>query len=339
MKLKSHAHQTLSSFIHDVRIPSVIHSDDAKELMQGKYKDLCKDFHIPCSYTEPFSPWQNRVEGAILRELKRHTRRYMASDKVPKRLWDFCAKCSTDIRNKTAGNRYALEGRTPYEVVHGHTPDISSLVAFTFYEPVWYYDPVAEYPKPKRKLARWLGEANNIGQAMCYWVLPKSGVPLARSTVQAIPREHSVTADFQEELKVLDEALVENFGDPVSYESPKGNEEDKECAYDINGPSEVDMLETPTYEPLEPESSMPEADDWEPETYDQYISAQVILPTHDAQLLGMVTAWKRDLHGNPICVSNKNPILDTRVYEVTFPDGHTAEFSANTIAECLYSQG
>jgi hypothetical protein len=51
-----------------------------------------------------------------------------------------------------------------------------------------------------------------------------------------------------------------------------------------------------------------------------------------------VTARKRDLHGNPIGVSNKNPILDTRVYEVKFPDGHTAEFSANTIAECLYSQ-
>jgi len=186
MKLKSHAHQTLSSFIHDVRIPSIIHSDDAKELMQGKYKDLCKDFHIPCSYTEPFSPWQNRAEGAI-RELKRHTRRKMASDKVPERLWDFCAKWSTDIRNKTAGNRYALEGRTPYEVVHGHTPDISSLVAFTFYEPVWYYDPVAEYPKPKRKLARWLGEANtkvlgalskkhsssDSARAFCYSRLPR----------------------------------------------------------------------------------------------------------------------------------------------------------------------
>jgi hypothetical protein len=51
-----------------------------------------------------------------------------------------------------------------------------------------------------------------------------------------------------------------------------------------------------------------------------------------------VTARKRDMHGNPIGVSNRNPILDTRVYEVTFPDGHTAEYSANTIGECLYSQ-
>jgi hypothetical protein len=37
-------------------------------------------------------------------------------------------------------------------------------------------------------------------------------------------------------------------------------------------------------------------------------------------------------------VSNKNPILDTRIYEVTFPDGHSAEYSTNTIAEHLYSQ-
>jgi hypothetical protein len=51
-----------------------------------------------------------------------------------------------------------------------------------------------------------------------------------------------------------------------------------------------------------------------------------------------VTARKRDIHGNPLGLANKNPILDTRIYEVTFPDGHSAEYSANTIAECLYSQ-
>ena len=30
-------------------------------------------------------------------------------------------------------------------------------------------------------------------------------------------------------------------------------------------------------------------------------------------------------------------ILDTRVYEVQFPDGHTEEYAANIIAESLYS--
>jgi len=37
-------------------------------------------------------------------------------------------------------------------------------------------------------------------------------------------------------------------------------------------------------------------------------------------------------------VANSNPILDTRVYQVQLHDGHIKEFSANIIAECIYSQ-
>jgi hypothetical protein len=32
-----------------------------------------------------------------------------------------------------------------------------------------------------------------------------------------------------------------------------------------------------------------------------------------------------------------NPILDTRIYEVEFPDGEVLEYAANVIAENLYS--
>jgi hypothetical protein len=31
-------------------------------------------------------------------------------------------------------------------------------------------------------------------------------------------------------------------------------------------------------------------------------------------------------------------LLETRIYQVEFPDGHCEEYSTNTIAECLYSQ-
>jgi hypothetical protein len=33
-----------------------------------------------------------------------------------------------------------------------------------------------------------------------------------------------------------------------------------------------------------------------------------------------------------------NPILDTRVYEVEFPDGTINDYAANIIAEALYAQ-
>jgi hypothetical protein len=46
---------------------------------------------------------------------------------------------------------------------------------------------------------------------------------------------------------------------------------------------------------------------------------------------------KHDNEGNLIGCSNANPILDTCVFEVQFPDGHIAEYSANILAENLYS--
>jgi hypothetical protein len=37
-------------------------------------------------------------------------------------------------------------------------------------------------------------------------------------------------------------------------------------------------------------------------------------------------------------IANNNPLLDTRVYEVEFPDGHREEYAANMIAESIYAE-
>jgi len=68
MRLKSEAPTALKDFIRDVSIPQTIHSNNAKELMQGEWKKVCNDFMITATYTEPHSPWQKRAEGQI-REL------------------------------------------------------------------------------------------------------------------------------------------------------------------------------------------------------------------------------------------------------------------------------
>jgi transposase len=82
MKVRSEAPDTLMNFIHDVGIPHTMHSDDAPELMHGRFKQICKDYGIKTSYTEPYSPWQNRAEGGI-RELKRQVHRKMVGKQVP----------------------------------------------------------------------------------------------------------------------------------------------------------------------------------------------------------------------------------------------------------------
>jgi hypothetical protein len=54
----------------------------------------------------------------------------------------------------------------------------------------------------------------------------------------------------------------------------------------------------------------------------------------DAKVIGR----KRDSSGNPIWVSHSNPLQDTRVYEVAFPDGTMTEYSANLIATAMFAQ-
>ena len=57
-----------------------------------------------------------------------------------------------------------------------------------------------------------------------------------------------------------------------------------------------------------------------------------------SQVKAKVTGRKRDADGRPIGKQNPNPLLDTRLYEVEFPDGSTEAITANLIAETLWSQ-
>ena len=53
---------------------------------------------------------------------------------------------------------------------------------------------------------------------------------------------------------------------------------------------------------------------------------------------GSVKQRARDSEGELFGTRNPNPILDTRSYEVEFPDGDVAEFTANVIAENMFLQ-
>ena len=37
-----------------------------------------------------------------------------------------------------------------------------------------------------REIGRWLGVSHQIGSDMCYWVMGKSGIPIAETTVQHV---------------------------------------------------------------------------------------------------------------------------------------------------------
>ncbi|KAL7485125.1 hypothetical protein ACHAW6_015143 [Cyclotella cf. meneghiniana] len=52
----------------------------------------------------------------------------------------------------------------------------------------------------------------------------------------------------------------------------------------------------------------------------------------------LMVHWKHDANSALVCTEHKQPALDSQVYEVCFPDGHSKELATNVIAEVLYAQ-
>ena len=80
-----------------------------------------------------------------------------------------------------------------------------------------------------------------------------------------------------------------------------------------------------------------DANEYTPEAFDKYLNAQIVTDRGVDLLRGEVKCRKRDSNKKPIGSSNPNPILDSREYLVCYEDGAEDMYTANLIAECIYS--
>jgi hypothetical protein len=191
-----------------------------------------------------------------------------------------------------------LKGRTPYELLTGNTSDISELLEFSCFQPVWYYEPNT-FPHQNKHIVRWLGITHQIGQSMCYWLLPESGSPIARTTIQSITDEELNEHVVKQRLDQLDEKLNQKFYGPEQEIFPFTlYREDKE---------EDDM----EIELMEPEAQVPEIDDIEADSYDQILLTEPLLIKEGELVRAKIIGRKRDMDGNLISTYDHNPSLNT----------------------------
>ena len=74
------------------------------------------------------------------------------------------------------------------------------------------------------------------------------------------------------------------------------------------------------------------------EELDGYIAAEFLLPLGNTHITRKVRWKKRDREGNLHGTANTNSILNSRTYEVEFPNGEISEYSSNVIAENMFAQ-
>ena len=245
-------------------------------------------------------------------------RRFQDKSRSPQRLWNYLVHICTNIRSFVAGTHPDLQGRTAFEHVYGWTPDVSLYVMHEWYEVVAFLDSDNE-----RKLACWLGPAEDYG----------GGDAAVRSTFWALtPTERT---DRKDEINDLLRSINEKIGDDRSNEEVAG-----ELGNDLL--PLIDIFEDTNDAQIEDSETNPlrrsDADEYTPEAFDKYLTAEIVTDRGGDLLRGTVKSRQRDGDGKPVGSSNPNPLLDTREYLVCFEDGTEETYTANLIAECLYSQ-
>jgi hypothetical protein len=273
------------------------------------------NYHI----TEPYRPNHNFAEG-VIREVRRKWFRVMVRKNVPQRLWDYGLQWVCDIQNRTSNNSRGLDGRCPLERITGETVDISEYLDFGFYDWVWYRENAG---LGETKLGRWLGVSHRVGTLMSFWIVTSTGKVVSRTTVQRVTNLELQLLENKVKCDEYTTALAERIGN-----------DDLAVQYDDNGELVIpdDWDDPPFIEDFIEEfgrqindPNLKEADqEFTPDAYDDtYLNMELALPRDGGEVqFGRVVKRLRDKDGLPIGTAHDNPILDSRMYEVEFQDGH-----------------
>ncbi|KAI2506427.1 Reverse transcriptase (RNA-dependent DNA polymerase) [Fragilaria crotonensis] len=172
-------------------------------------------------------------------------------------------------------------------------------------------------------------KAEDYGGGDAVFLLPKSAKPIVRSTVWSLTPEEK--ADMREDIEELLKSIDEKIGNDRTNDevfAELGNDvlPQVEILGDVNDADEHEAAKLRA-----------DADEYTPEAFDKYLSAQIVTDRGGEMLRGTVKSRKRDSDGKPIDPRTESH-PDTREYIVCFEDGTEDTYMANLIAECIYSQ-
>jgi hypothetical protein len=342
-RLKSEVGQTLNDFCADVGIPEQLTGDLAAE-QTGPNTDFMaavRHYRIKMHWAEKGRHNQNHHAEREIGILKERWKQRMTQKSVPKRLWDYGLVYEGEILSRISrGN----DGRTGYEELTGNTPDIAEWLDFEFYDLVWcYYKTDGDIGEPVQRLARWLGISHRVGSDMSYWVLTNSGKVISSTTVQHVTQENMDEAATKLKVETFNQEVNTRLDD-TNFQS---NDMPGTSPYleDILLKEEEETVGTSGIIPPDAEyadmmeDNRMDADDFaDSEEMDKYIGAQLLLDVGGETLQARVVKRSEELDGTKKGKGHRNPIFDTRAYMVELGDGSVAEYTANIIAENIYSQ-
>ena len=126
---------TLSDNIRKRGAMDTLISDGGKYEISKRVTDLLRSLIIQDYQSEPYHQHQNKAENRF-GLAKRYTNTVMNTSGCPACCWLLCLQYICVVLNHLASP--TLQGTCPVQALEGTTPNISFLLHFSFYEPVYY---------------------------------------------------------------------------------------------------------------------------------------------------------------------------------------------------------
>jgi hypothetical protein len=274
MVRKADAGLALNSFIIEFRVPEDLTIDGSKKQNSKgtEFMESCRRNKIQVTRTEPERPNQNPGEG-VIREVRRRCFRTMIRKRVPRKLWDYGIRWTTQVMQRTSTQAGGLRGVCPLEEVTGETVNISEYLDFGFYDHVSFKESAG---LGVTSIGRWLGVSHRVGGIMSYWVLTIRGTVVSRTTVQRV-------TNLEKETDEVKAAFIE-FNSEISCRF----KEEEDLAYDGAKLNPEDWSEYLQYSPdfqqefdnIVNDPGISEADkDFTPDVFDNtYLNMELAIP-------------------------------------------------------------
>lgn len=343
MKSKGQYLQALQQFCKDVGIPSQLLVDPSGEQTSRNAKNFCNKVGTTLKILEESTQWANRAE-LYIGLIKESIQKDLSRQNSPMKLWDYCAERRVRIHNVTPRDLFQLNGNNPTTATFGELGDISNISQFDWYD--WCYfreESTQQFPFQKRQLGRVLGPLINEGNEMTQAVLTITGKIVPRCTCTRLTEAELKSPSEIVKRKKFDEIINKLYGDSMALPPSTTKPIDLELS---------DLVDDVPDEPLEicddngvPITIMPEdpTDEegtsiYEKPLRDMLVHAEVLLPQGEQNSKAKVLGPTKDNDGKIVGVFDKNPLLNSIVYDVKFPDGELKQYSANMIAQNIYQQ-
>jgi len=169
LKDESEIYKSVQEFLRKRGAPNNLKSDNAKAIYGQMTKEILLQYKIGSKYSETGQQNQNKAEHTI-QDIKADTAKCMDRTGTPAKYWLICMLHIVYLYNMLSF--LSLGGKTPIEVATDVMPDISPVLTYCWWQPIYYLDDDGKFPlDTKEKRGRWCGVAENIGDTLTYWIL------------------------------------------------------------------------------------------------------------------------------------------------------------------------